>query len=243
MKTKFLAIVFFAFFLGACSKDDGSSQLERTTKLLAHVDSDFLNVDVDYNDNHTVQKIAAEDLIINFQYRNSRISTLQIQYDGPNSIAYTYLFGYDGDGKINQMTDSDMSVYEITYNETENSYEYKLDEDEVVTVRLTADDEIAKFTRIRPNYEINSEYFYDEENKGPFENTNAVAPHMLLAVPDPLIAFIVTSFTKKPLGRYEEGNNIFNFRNVYDEGGFLISRIYNDFGDDPTTDVFEYAEF
>lgn len=242
-KQLFLIGMAALFFFVGCAKDDENRQEEETTKLLTRVDSDFLNVDVEYNDNHTVQKIAVEDIVINFQYSNGNISTLQMQFNGPNSEASTFIFEYDENERINQMTDDDLQIYEITFDEAGNSYEYNLAEDEVVTVWLTAEDEINKFTRIRPNYETNSEYFYNTENKGPLENTNAVAPHILLAVPDPLIAFIVTSFTKKPLERYEEGNNVFNFENVYDEGGYLISRDYSDFGGDPATDVFEYAEF
>ena len=74
------------------------------------------------------------------------------------------------------------------------------------------------------------------------ENSNAVAVHILLEVPDPLIAFIVHALSKQTIVRYVDDNDVFNFENTFNEDGLLISRDYFNFKDGSVTDVFEYTK-
>ncbi len=244
MKKYLIYFTLLMVLFTGCAKDDESRDQEaETVPLMTRAQSGFVNVDLLYNDNRTVQKIAIadNDIIINFQYNQEKISSLQFQFDGPNSEASTYTYTYDGSDRIKTINDG-VETLAITYDEVEKEYTYSKDNN-IFTVKLTDTGEVAVMSKLEENGNFyDYEYFYAPENFGPLTNTNAVTLYVLLAIPDPLIAFIATYFTQKPIDRYEDDNDIFNFENTFNEEGILISRDYLDFNDQPDTVIFKYTE-
>lgn len=236
MKTKIFLIGILTFIF-SCQDDDSQSFPEKTVSNIEWSLGEYINFS--YNDDRTVKSIDINnDIILHFEYENSKIDRLTIQW-GPDGNSDVHDFTYDEGGKINSFSREGM-VYDVIYDSAEDSYAYEENEGGLIKIFMEGNDvfRLVDDTGMQP--ESYTYYYYENENHGPLAASNPVNLHILLTLPDPLIVFIATNFSQKPLVEYDEGGRLFQFENTYDEEGFIILRSYFSFNDEPVNDIFNY---
>lgn len=239
---KFLYLSFSVLFLLilSCKSDDESGN-SIPNKYVSHIDwslGEYINFT--YNENHTVKSIDVnDDIIFRFEYSDSQIETVIVQF-GPGGNSDIYHFTYDENGKIRTIADEE--IINVTYNEAEQSYSYPTSDDGDYIKVFLQDDEVKKLVRGGEDEMREYEFNYSPENYGPLAGSNSVNIHILLALPDPLISFIATSFTRKPVDYYSEEDQLFLFNNAFGEDGFIIRRDFEGYNGEPDMDFFEYIQ-
>lgn len=240
MKSKIFLLSILSIFIFSCKSDDESSGIQFEGKRLSHIEwSSGDGIDFTYNSDHTVKTIdISDDIILNFNYVNNRIETLIFQW-GQGGASDIYRFTYDGNGKINSFSKAD-EVYEVTYVAAENKYTYQADEDRTISIGLEGEDVF--YLSNQEGMNIQNYTFNYGEGKGPLSASNPISLHILLSLPDPLVAYITTCFSKKAIESYVNEDEIFEFENTFDEQGFIIQRDFMNSNDLPASDIFNYTE-
>ena len=240
MKSKILLFTLVSICILSCKSDDESPQNPTDGKLLSHIDWETDDkIEFTYNDDRTIKTInISEDIILHFSYTNNRIETLIFQW-GQAGGSDIYRYTYDDNSKINSISKGE-ETFTVTYQSAEQSYQYEPDEGESVKIFMEDEDVRRLLVDYGPDtYTYAYQYL---ESKGPIAGSNACSLHIIMALPDPLIAYILNCFSKKTIQSYQDGDNNLEFENELDENSVLISRDYQDYNGEPATDVFNYTQ-
>lgn len=240
-------LIFFSLLMilfSGCSKNDESATPEEEQEIEIPADEKLLNnisgeLLLEYNDAGNIERIRiSNNVLISYGYEGDKIITFDL-YSQDGSI--NILLSYDANGRIDSFSDDDV-ITDVTYNEVNNYYFYKMENDDEVTLFLNHYGDITKLVQYDngANETYTSTILYeDEDYNGTLTNTNNPIIQTMIGYPGVGFLLSIYNLSKKPV-RTIAGPpfGLLNFQNTYDEQNFLETSTFGI--DEPQTWNFDY---
>lgn len=242
-----LSLICFSLLQFSCKNDDdGSPSIPADEKYLSSITDESGNtvLSVEYDDDKRFKKLSFDGVSFRIEYNESgKVSKQFINTEGQDTKEINY--SYNQNGKIDKYTIGE-NDYPVTYNQEENSYQFKFFFSNSLKIYLDNNDLIKKL--VIPGNEENQDailnFFYDQNHFSAFHNRN----DMFLTE---FISYFPLLFYQYNINAYwlpfEEvsGTGLtLKYENEYDQDNFLkksvATGVYNN-ENNPTTIIHTYT--
>lgn len=214
LKITFLFCLSFSVL--SCSKEKDTPVIEKQ-KLLQRINLVNSLINLEYNDDNTLKKVAYPNDSVTFSYTNKQISTAKFN-------TKTWEFRYDVNGKIQSFSTTGES-YQATYNELARSYTVEKANGEKLVLNLYQNDEIKEILVLNSQNQVTLQvdFYFDLTKKGTMVSVPTVNIHACMISLD-LFQFPFL-FTKNPTQLYTNNGQTYSFINTFDTDGFITNSL------------------